>query len=367
MDELRAYLALGLRPGASYSEVKAAYAARAKEIHPEERPEEFQELHSAFLYLTGKLKKKKVTSGGSPGRHPGAPAGTGPVPPGRESGSPDSVFDGAGEAPGGFDFEGAISNGIRRRKKEQEEAEEELRALLASPRRRERTSLFERFFENTPDEVLASRYFVTALADALDGIPLKRPVAEAIRKGCPDLTEEEDPDGKVRTRFDWCLAAAEKTGSCTRDAGFFLSWFELALCAFILLEPDKGGDLIRNWRICVYAGSILFVFAYRKLRRELSRTGSLLILLAAELLLAVLAGSFFFAEQSGDPVHDLLIDAGSAGMLSIGWVALLWLIRTAFRHIPVLAGKALAFFRRCATMGRSQKERSKHQTTEEDR
>ena len=54
MDELRAYLALGLRPGASYSEVKISYAARAKESHPEDDPEEFQELHEAYLYLTAK-------------------------------------------------------------------------------------------------------------------------------------------------------------------------------------------------------------------------------------------------------------------------------------------------------------------------
>lgn len=52
MDKLMAYKILGLENNASMEEVKEAYARLSKEYHPEENPEEFQQIHEAYVTLT---------------------------------------------------------------------------------------------------------------------------------------------------------------------------------------------------------------------------------------------------------------------------------------------------------------------------
>lgn len=52
MDKLTAYRILGLANNASTEEVKEAYARLSKEYHPEENPEEFQQIHEAYVMLT---------------------------------------------------------------------------------------------------------------------------------------------------------------------------------------------------------------------------------------------------------------------------------------------------------------------------
>lgn len=52
MDKLTAYRILGLANNASIEEVKEAYARLSKEYHPEENPEEFQQIHEAYTTLT---------------------------------------------------------------------------------------------------------------------------------------------------------------------------------------------------------------------------------------------------------------------------------------------------------------------------
>lgn len=52
MDQLTAYRVLGLENNASIEEVKEAYARLSKEYHPEENPEEFQQIHQAYTTLT---------------------------------------------------------------------------------------------------------------------------------------------------------------------------------------------------------------------------------------------------------------------------------------------------------------------------
>lgn len=52
MDKLTAYQVLGLDSNASTEEVKEAYSRLSKEYHPEENPEEFQQIHEAYVTLT---------------------------------------------------------------------------------------------------------------------------------------------------------------------------------------------------------------------------------------------------------------------------------------------------------------------------
>lgn len=51
MDQLTAYQILGLKPGASKDEIKAAYASLIKKYHPEENPAEFQQIYDAYQTL----------------------------------------------------------------------------------------------------------------------------------------------------------------------------------------------------------------------------------------------------------------------------------------------------------------------------
>lgn len=52
MDKLTAFHVLGLDSNVSIEEVKEAYARLSKEYHPEENPEEFQQIHEAYVTLT---------------------------------------------------------------------------------------------------------------------------------------------------------------------------------------------------------------------------------------------------------------------------------------------------------------------------
>lgn len=48
MTRNKAYKILGIEEKASVEEIKAAYAELSKKYHPEENPEEFQQIHEAY-------------------------------------------------------------------------------------------------------------------------------------------------------------------------------------------------------------------------------------------------------------------------------------------------------------------------------
>lgn len=51
MDKAQAYAVLRIEPGCTQEEVKEAYAALSRQYHPEEYPEEFQQIHDAYRML----------------------------------------------------------------------------------------------------------------------------------------------------------------------------------------------------------------------------------------------------------------------------------------------------------------------------
>lgn len=59
MDQLNAYRILGIPQGSSPQEIKEAYAALSKRYHPEEHPEEFQQIHEAYSVLMKKNRRRK--------------------------------------------------------------------------------------------------------------------------------------------------------------------------------------------------------------------------------------------------------------------------------------------------------------------
>ena len=60
MDQLTAYRILGLEPGCTPEEIRAAYAALSKKFHPEEQPDEFRTIHEAYRLLTRGNRRRKV-------------------------------------------------------------------------------------------------------------------------------------------------------------------------------------------------------------------------------------------------------------------------------------------------------------------
>lgn len=63
MDKLKAYEILGLQPECSKEEIKEAYATLSKKFHPEDHPEEFQQIHEAYIMLVrGDRGRRKSTS-----------------------------------------------------------------------------------------------------------------------------------------------------------------------------------------------------------------------------------------------------------------------------------------------------------------
>ena len=51
MDKAQAYAVLRIEPGCTQEEIKEAYAALSRQYHPEEYPEEFQQIHDAYRML----------------------------------------------------------------------------------------------------------------------------------------------------------------------------------------------------------------------------------------------------------------------------------------------------------------------------
>ena len=59
MDKLTAYRILGLPDNAGPDDIKEAYATLSKKYHPEETPEEFQQIHEAYVTLTRRGRRNQ--------------------------------------------------------------------------------------------------------------------------------------------------------------------------------------------------------------------------------------------------------------------------------------------------------------------
>ena len=175
--------------------------------------------------------------------------------------------------------------------------------------------------------------------DALRGIPLKKSVAGAIRKNCSEPGRDADPAGMVRERLLARLAESEKGGSWTNSAGWILSWFFLAVGVIVLLEPESSEPLMPVWRAAVWAGCILFLILYRFLRRELSRYGSLLLAMAAVLLLSLIAGVIISFVSPGNPFYNRTVDAGAVSAVEALFTAFCALTGAVWRRIRRLTGR----------------------------
>lgn len=63
MTKYNAYEVLGIEADASVDDIKAAYAELSKKYHPEEKPEDFQRIHEAYVTLTRQTRNPNRMTG----------------------------------------------------------------------------------------------------------------------------------------------------------------------------------------------------------------------------------------------------------------------------------------------------------------
>jgi molecular chaperone DnaJ len=113
------YGVLGLRPGASDTDIKRAYRKMARDLHPDVNPEpgakeQFQQVSRAYEALTDPEKRRIIDLGGDPYDNGGRGGGGSPFGGG-------AGFGGLGDIMDAF-FGGAAARGPRSRTREGEDA-----------------------------------------------------------------------------------------------------------------------------------------------------------------------------------------------------------------------------------------------------
>ena len=173
MDKLTAYQVLGLDSSASTEEVKEAYAKLSKEYHPEENPEEFQQLHEAYVTLTrgGRRGNRAMAVEASPVERKVAP----------EIKENDLVFHEiestqVEDATDNYDFDESISQAeVEQGKKRWAvllQADKELKILFASSNYK-KSNKFKEFFEKEEyHEVFYTREFIKRFSQCISQVKL---------------------------------------------------------------------------------------------------------------------------------------------------------------------------------------------------
>ena len=175
MDKLTAYQLLGLDSNASTEEVKEAYARLSKEYHPEENPEEFQQLHEAYVTLTrgGRRANRAMVVESSPIEKKASP----------EMQEGELVFrnvqmdeEEPDEEQANYDFDESISQAeldeIKALKIVIEQAEEEFKRVLTTSNFKN-TDKFKEFFQRKDyEKVFYTREFVRSFTQHLAKVKL---------------------------------------------------------------------------------------------------------------------------------------------------------------------------------------------------
>ncbi|MBO5461457.1 MAG: DnaJ domain-containing protein [Ruminococcus sp.] len=199
MDELRAYEVLKLKPGCSREEIKEAYAVLSKQFHPEEFPEEFQKIHTAYTTLIRGGRRNRRTEERPVFSEPEKPvfeenrntaffeneepmvfSEEEPVrTPGKQSEEPKEA-----EASQSYNFDETLEQAYKTEQQELHERTLEAIAefkILLSPAYCQKVRLFEAFFKKEEyQKVFANPVFVKALAELLEDTNLKKAIYQNI-------------------------------------------------------------------------------------------------------------------------------------------------------------------------------------------
>lgn len=172
MDKLTALEVLGLRVNATRDEIKQAYAELSKKYHPEEFPEEFQQIHEAYRVLSRTARQNSEQQIRTKERQYYF----------REQELQEEEKEAKEER--AYHFESVLENVGQ---KEQEKLHETvLRALaemniLLQPNYREKIKLFQDFFEKEEyQEALHQPEFLQEFAKMLHGVTLKKAIYHKI-------------------------------------------------------------------------------------------------------------------------------------------------------------------------------------------
>ncbi len=326
MDELTAYRILRIEPGSTRGEIKEAYAALSKEFHPEEHPEEFQEVHEAFLTLTRKGRRRQNRSE-QPKRTERTKS---------EAPVSETVFDFEAvseteekKKEPEYDFNAALSQAENAENERIHrltlQALERMRTLLL-PEHREKSKLFIAFFEEeTYREVLGKPEFLSGLAGLLADSKLKNRIYNHMIsyyrfRGA----EREQLIPEAAALYDVlegkCRVYGKRQGGVL--AGVAAGTVVAAQQLRPLIRMGIEGKLNIAWIFFLLITVFLFISAYRLLYVNHSSVFSQFILasvlLAGDLMALVFNGyTPLFGNQAIADVFGVLVLVGALIWISV--------------------------------------------------
>lgn len=180
MDQLTAYKILGLNPGAPLDDIKAAYAELSKKYHPEEYPEQFQQIHDAYRTLSRGARR---SAGPSPEVHEetlfSEPVEEKTEPLHFQHIEAEEVKSKQEETPS-YDFEQALGNAEQKERDRIHELTLKAAAemqLLLTPAYCDKLKLFKAFFQKPEyQDALKKPEFIQRLSDMLADTKLKKAI-----------------------------------------------------------------------------------------------------------------------------------------------------------------------------------------------
>lgn len=184
MDKLRAYEILNLQPGSSREEIKEAYAALSKQFHPEEHPEEFQQIHEAYTTLIRGGRRGRGSEEARESRFENVPT--------REPVQNEKVYPDEGQvaeteeenAEAAYDFDSVLNKAAQKEAERIHLLSQQALAefgILLQAEYRSKMKMFKAFFQKEVyADVLKKPEFVGGLAEILADTKLKKAIYDYI-------------------------------------------------------------------------------------------------------------------------------------------------------------------------------------------
>lgn len=343
MNETEAYAVLHVTPGSSQEEIKEAYATLSKTYHPEEYPEEFQQIHEAYSVLRrrnrrqGSRKTEHEENGDLPVHNEMHTEQT----ESRDVSAEEDQEDVSGEQ---YDFEDVIEESDREDEQRLiyliQKALVEMEMLL-QPQYCNKLKLFQQFFQkpeyqNAVKQPVFMGYFADLLADNNLKPAIYDCIIEAYRFRGLNPKEMYEDAAKLYYVLD------EKRGMHPKKGG---AWKATVLAGIVAgiragtrstTEGTTAGDFFSLLAIAVIIIALL-VFGYRQLYKNHS---SLFAQAIVSLVLTIsqfiiLMGDFYaplMGTGNGTMLSVFLFLAGGVWLIGVGIAAII-------KKIKGLSGK----------------------------
>ena len=353
MDKLTALEVLGLRANATRDEMKRAYAELSKKYHPEEFPEEFQQIHEAYRVLSRTARQNSEQQIRTEERQYQEPQGEEKERQYRfreqelqeeekEAEEEEIEFDfqkvyrqnheekqePPKEEGSAYHFESVLENAGR---KEQEKLHEAvLRALaemniLLQPNYREKIKLFQAFFEKEEyQEALHQPEFLQEFAKMLHGVTLKKAIYYKIISYYH--LKNANPENLNPSQLLFYKAINEK---CNMDKSAMPLW--IGVMPIVVIQAIRVGmrNSVRNNFVTISILALLMAMAtfmiwgYRKLHEDHSSIFAQMVLAGFLLILHFI---IIMTDMYGKLLGDMETGMFMGGLIFLGagcWLGIL--------------------------------------------